>query len=282
MQKTTSRSTYSRNDPDHKQLMAALITLLSDFGYRDVYVGVMKGVIAQICPRAQMIDLTHAIPPQAVAAARFNLANAYPYFPDGTIHLMVVDPGVGTQRRALAIQTRHGFLVGPDNGGFSGVLQQDDAIAAVELNTPDYWRVPNPSTSFHGRDIFAAAAAHLANAVPLTYLGTTIDPQTLVTLEIPPMVTTDWGLQGTIQYIDHFGNLITTIPAIALAHRRWQVHLNQTSLPQSQTYGDVPPGEAVAFIGSHGWLEIAVNGSNAWERFRVRLGDPVQVAWLPA
>ncbi|ASC73335.1 Adenosyl-chloride synthase [Halomicronema hongdechloris C2206] len=276
--------------------MAALITLLTDFGDRDVYVGVMKGVIAQICPGAPTIDLTHAIPPQAVTAARFNLATAYPYFPDGTVHLMVVDPGVGTQRRAIAIQTPRGFLVGPDNGGFSGVLQQEDAmalkgrsshsgaaspttIAAVELSNRDYWRSLNPSTTFHGRDIFAPAAAHLANGVPLDYLGRPIDPQTLISLEPPPLAPINGGLQGTIQYIDHFGNLITTIPAAAVAQKPWQVQFNQATLPQTQTYGEVPPGEPAAFIGSHGWLEIAVNGSSAWERFRVRLGDPVQVIW---
>jgi len=136
-----------------------LITLLSDFGLKDVYVGVMKGVIAQINPGLTVVDLTHQIPPQNIAAARFNLMNAYLYFPVGTVHVAVVDPGVGSHRRGIALQIDAGFLVGPDNGLFSGVVHQTGVIAAVELTNAQYWWTPTPSTTFHGRDIFAAVGA---------------------------------------------------------------------------------------------------------------------------
>jgi S-adenosylmethionine hydrolase len=142
-----------------------LITLLSDFGLSDVYVGVMKGVIAQINPALTVVDLTHQIPPQNIAAGRFSLMNAYPYFPGGTVHIAVVDPGVGSRRRGVAIQLDAGFLVGPDNGLFSGVLSENPVVAAVELTNPQYWRTLSPSTTFHGRDIFAAVGAHLASGI---------------------------------------------------------------------------------------------------------------------
>ncbi len=147
------------------------ISLLTDFGLQDPYVGIMKGVIHTLSPQAQLIDLSHGIPPQDVAAARFALMTAYPYLPSGTIHLAVVDPGVGSSRRAVAIQTETGFLVGPDNGLFSGVLAQTPALAAVELNRPRYWRTPSPSRTFHGRDIFAPTAAHLGQRDPFGGAG---------------------------------------------------------------------------------------------------------------
>ena len=165
--------------------MAPIMTLLTDFGYQDGYGGVMKGLIASSCPTAQLIDLTHSIPPQNIAAARFTLLNAYAHFPLGTVHLVVVDPGVGTTRRAIALQISHGYLVGPDNGVLSGVVDAVGAIAAVELTNPDYWRTAEPSTTFHGRDIFAPVAAHLVAGVPLEKLGATISPTSLTRIAIP-------------------------------------------------------------------------------------------------
>jgi hypothetical protein len=189
-----------------------ILTLTSDFGLSDVYVGVMKGAIAQINPHLTVIDLTHDISPQNIAAAEFCLLDAYRYFPDGTVHVAVVDPGVGSNRRAIAIEFRHGFLVGPDNGIFSGVLSQSRAIAAVELTQTQYWRTPKPSNTFHGRDIFAPVGAHLASGVPLAELGRTIDLATLVQLDLPQLTHTSTGILGGIQYIDRFGNLVTNIP----------------------------------------------------------------------
>lgn len=258
------------------------IALITDFGTRDVYVGVMKGAIAGICPTAQTIDITHDLPPQDLYAARFTLLSAYPYMPPGTVYLVVVDPGVGTQRRAVAVQTSQAVLVGPDNGVLSGVWQSDrrgnqGILNAVELTNRDYWRSPHPSTTFHGRDIFAPVAAHLANGVPIDRLGTRIDPQSLISLPLQVPITTATGWTGTIQYIDRFGNAATTIPASAVASSAWTVTVGDRTLTGGQTYGNVSPGQGLALVGSHGFVELAVNQGNAQQRFGLAVGDRVSI-----
>ena len=256
--------------------MAGVITLLTDFGLQDSYVGVMKGAIATLAPTATVIDLTHQIPPQDVAAARFALMSAFPYFPQGTIHTVVVDPGVGTARRAIAIATEGGYLVGPDNGVFSGVLTQTAARAAVALTNPHYWRTPDPSQTFHGRDIFAPVAAHLALGVPLAALGAAIAPEALVALPLPEPLRRGQGWGGHIQAIDHFGNLITNLqvpPTAATA----DVTIANYTLSLQATYGAVALGQPVALVGSHGWLEIAVNGGSAQAYFQAEVGTTVTV-----
>jgi S-adenosylmethionine hydrolase len=262
-----------------------LITLLTDFGLKDVYVGVMKGVIVGINPHLTVVDLTHEIPPQNIAAARFNLMNAYSYFPVGTVHIAVVDPGVGSQRRGIALQIEQGFLVGPDNGLFSGVLHQSRVLAAVELTNPNYWRTPTPSTTFHGRDIFAPVGAHLASGVPIEQLGESFDPKTLTALAIGDRIPTSSGIVGCIQYIDHFGNLITNISAAEVQEKTWAVLVGDACTPtlgdrrieSSQTYSERPVGEVVTLIGSHGWVEIAVNGGSAQQALNMDVGSPVEV-----
>ena len=251
------------------------ITLLSDFGVQDVYVGVMKGVIAQINPGLQVIDLTHQIPPQNIAAGRFCLMSAYSYFPSDTVHVAVVDPGVGSQRRGVAVKFAGGYLVGPDNGLLSGVLSLSPAQAAVELTNPDYWRSPHPSSTFHGRDIFAPAGAHLASGVPLEQLGNLIDPNSLVQLSLPCQQT-EAEISGCIQYIDTFGNLITNIPAAAVKGT-WSVKVKDIFIPSGHTYSDRQVGELIALGGSHGWVEIAVNGGSAQSRLQLDWGDSIAV-----
>lgn len=252
-----------------------LLTLLSDFGLSDVYVGVMKGVVAQVNSSLTVVDLTHQIPPQNVAAARFCLMNAYPYFPAQTVHVAVVDPGVGSKRRAIAVEFADGFLVGPDNGLFSGVLNQSPAITAIELTNPRYWRIPQPSNTFHGRDIFAPVGATLASGVPIAQLGRAIDPSTLVQLNIPEYIT-DSGV-GCIQYVDHFGNLVTNIPAAAVQSQTWSVIAAGLTIPGCQTYSDGKDGCAIALVGSHGWVEIAVNGGNAQAQLQLDWGARVKL-----
>lgn len=258
-----------------------IITLLSDFGLKDVYVGVMKGVIAQINPCLTVVDLTHEILPQNIAAASFNLMNAYSYFPDGTVHVAVVDPGVGSHRRGIAIQIDIGFLVGPDNGLFSGVLSQTEVLAAVELTNPEYWRTPTPSTTFHGRDIFAPVGAHLASGVPIAQLGERLDPTTLTSVVIREPTPTASGIRGCIQYIDHFGNLITNIPGSEVQGKTWSVLVGDRTIGSSQTYSDRPVGDVVALIGSHGWVEIAVNGGSAQQALQLNWGSTVEVVVSP-
>lgn len=257
--------------------MAAIITLLTDFGYQDSYVGVIKGVIAGICPEAQTIDLSHGIPPQSIAAARFALLSAYGYFPKGTVHLVVVDPGVGTARRAIAVQTPTAYLIGPDNGVLSGVLDEVAAIAAVSLTESAYWLTASPSGTFHGRDVFAPVAAHLATGVPLTQLGTKIEPKSLLRIGIPKPEVQEDCVVGHVQHTDHFGNIITTIPAQAVTDGDWKIQVDTVEMPLCAAYGEVAIGHALALVGSHGWVEIAVNGSSAQQRFRLVVGDEIQL-----
>ncbi|HTL88309.1 MAG TPA: SAM-dependent chlorinase/fluorinase [Leptolyngbya sp.] len=254
-----------------------LVTLLTDFGLSDVYVGVIKGVIAQINPQIQTIDLTHQISPQDIAAARFQLINAYPYFPDGTVHVAVVDPGVGSERRSIAVQLKSGYVVAPDNGLISGILS--DAIAAVELTNPNYWRSQTPSATFHGRDIFAPVGAHLASGVPLRELGAEIDLESLVQLPIPSVIEAATGLQGVIQAIDHFGNLITNIPAAAVRDRPWSVQIDQKYYLGKRNYAEANQGETIALIGSHGWIEIATHQGNAQLSLNLSVGSQIRVAF---
>jgi S-adenosylmethionine hydrolase len=242
---------------------SSVITLLSDFGLDDVYVGILKGAIARVNPQLAIIDLTHQIPPQNRLAARFCLLNAYAYFPAGTVHVAVVDPGVGSARRGVAIAFAGGYLVGPDNGIFSGILARSPAVAAVELSNPDYWHTPNPSTTFHGRDIFAPVGAHLASGVPLEQLGRNLDPASLVSLSLPTPQRRDREFCGRIQYIDYFGNLITTIPGAWVLHKLWSVKIGDRLIPSGNTYSDVAKGELVAIVGSHGWVEVAANCASA-------------------
>ncbi|MFB2968881.1 S-adenosyl-l-methionine hydroxide adenosyltransferase family protein [Aerosakkonema sp. BLCC-F183] len=254
-----------------------LVTLLSDFGLSDIYVGVMKGVITQINPTLTVIDLSHEIPPQNIAAGRFCLMSAYPYFPNGTVHIAVVDPGVGGNRRAVAIAFADAFLVCPDNGLFSGILCHTPVVAAIALTNREYWRTPTPSTTFHGRDIFASVGAHLASGVPFAELGQKIDPQTLVQLPIPECTFTDTGIIGCIQYVDRFGNLITNIPAHLVDGKNWFVKAAGLSIPGNKTYSDTADGSAIALVGSHGWVEIAVSNGNAQSQLQIKCGDAVQI-----
>ncbi|WP_448562936.1 SAM hydrolase/SAM-dependent halogenase family protein [Trichothermofontia sp.] len=256
------------------------ITLLTDFGLQDSYVAVMKGVITGISPQIPVIDLTHQIPPQAIALARFHLLTAFPYFPAGTVHVVVVDPGVGSPRRAIAVKLTQGsVLVGPDNGVLGGVIQQYPVQAAVTLTNPAYWRVAQPSATFHGRDIFAPVAAHLASGVPLSALGKAIAPATLIDLDLPVCQNTATGVRGAVQAIDHFGNVITNIPATQLQDRPWQVVWRDQIIPPATTYSNVPPGSLLALIGSHGWLEIACHRGSAAGQLNAVLGETVTVTW---
>ena len=266
-----------------------IITLLTDFGLSDVYVGVLKGAIAQINPQLTIVDLTHQIPPQNIAAGRFCLMSAYPYFPAGTVHIAVVDPGVGSSRRGVAVECANCVLVGPDNGLFSGVLSQQSAIAVVELTNPEYWRTSQPSSTFHGRDIFATVGAHIANGVPLQQLGEAIDLDNLVRSPIPAYTPTRDGVDGCIQYIDYFGNLITNIPGTLVAGKSWSVAIARSKLssesdrdlviPSGTSYSSGESGNLITLVGSHGWVEIAVFRGNAQAFLGIAWGAKVEVKY---
>jgi len=258
-----------------------VITLLTDFGLEDGYVAAMKGVVATIAPEARLVDVTHLIPPQDVASGRFRLLSVAPYFPPGTIHLAVVDPGVGTARRAVAIRAASGScFVGPDNGLLLGALETDPPVAAVELSEPRFWRIATPSNTFHGRDVFAPVAAHLARGVDLGTLGSSIPPETLVRLPLAQWKTVPGGAEGTVQAVDRFGNLISNVPGSVLAdHAGWSASISGRTVPGHRTYGDVPAGDPIALVGSHGFVEIAVHRGDARSALGAGVGDRVQVRW---
>lgn len=257
------------------------IVLLTDFGEQDGYVGIMKGVIAQTAPNCPVIDLSHRIPPQDIGAGRFCLANAYRYFPQGSIFVAVVDPGVGSDRRSIAVEFAQGYFVGPDNGLISGILENSPARRAIHLTNRHYWRVPQPSFTFHGRDIFASVAAHLAQGVPLTDLGEAFPVEDLVTFPLQA-VTVISGvyqgiIEGCIQYIDHFGNLISNISSDLLTNMCGSVSFKGRHIQINQRYDQVAKGAAIALGGSHGWLEIAINQGHAQQQFAAQVGDELTV-----
>jgi len=239
-----------------------IITLTTDFGLSDAYVGVMKGVILSIAPRAVIVDLCHEVPAQDVRAAAFALYQATPFFPADAVHLAVVDPGVGSSRRALAVYTDQGTFVAPDNGLLSLVLEGVVRREAVSLTNSEYW-LPGVSTTFHGRDIFAPAAAHLANGVPPSHLGSPAGD--LVRLQLlKPEVRSPQAVVAHILHIDHFGNLILDVRADRLPHRPVLEIAGRVIGGLSATYADVAPGELVAYVGStHDLVESAVRNGDA-------------------
>ncbi len=251
-----------------------LITLLTDFGSRDAYVAAIKGVILGINPEATLVDITHEVPPQDLTAGAFVLAQAAPYFPPATIHLAVVDPGVGSARRGLAAYARGQYFVGPDNGLFHFVFKNAADLTIVSLENPDYFR-PEISATFHGRDVFAPVAAHLSRGVHLDELGSSVtDP---VFLPIPEPVFTKDKVQGEIIYVDRFDNLVSNIHWDKLQDwlvgRKFHLRIGPHTLTRlSRTYADVAPGEVLALKGSHGYLEIACNQAPAAERLGLGVG----------
>jgi S-adenosylmethionine hydrolase len=264
--------------------MSPLIALLSDFGTREAYVGVMKGVILALAPEARLVDLTHEIAPQAVSEAAYTLVSAVDYFPSQTIFCCVVDPGVGSERRALAVQlalTRSSaVVVCPDNGLLTPLLAR--VRQAVVLDNPRYHLVP-VSATFHGRDIFAPAAAHLARGVPLGELGSPLSPEALVRLEWPEPQVQDDGFRAHVIHVDRFGNLITNLPGDWLSPpwERWEVRLAAQRIRGiRRTYAEVAPGEALAYVGSGGYLELAVRQGSARDAWGADVGTDLEVVKL--
>ena len=284
-------------DPNDRESLSHPLVLTTDFGLQDPYVGVMKGVALGINPRVPIIDLTHQIRPQNIAQAAFVLGSNYRFFPPGTIHVVVVDPGVGTDRNALLLVTPGGRFLAPDNGVLSRVLSDylgdppeqageidvPAPLAAHRLTNPKY-RLHPVSQTFHGRDVFAPAAAHLSLGVPPDDLG---DPVTrLRWLPSPRPVRRGNAIQGQVIDVDHFGNLVTNIPA-AMLEGSSGVHLKiggRVIRGLSRTFHggpDSPTDGLVALVGSHGYLEAAVRDGSAALLMGADLGEPVEVTLRP-
>ena len=252
---------------------SGIVTLLSDFGLRDPFVGVMKGVILQWFPEAKLVDLSHEIAAQDVLAGAFWLAAAEPWFAPGTVHLAVVDPGVGGQRAALAMRAHGHVFVGPDNGLFELVCRRG---AADEVRSIDAERLgfSLPCRTFHGRDLFAPVAALLAaNKLPFEELGPLFEPRGR--LDWPAADQSLAGWRGQVLLVDRFGNLISNIEPEGALGAEARVRVGTTSIRCAGTYGDVEPGELVAYVGSFGQLEIAVRDGSAAERLGAERGTPI-------
>ena len=259
--------------------MPGLITLTTDFGLRDPFVGIMKGVMLSICPSARLVDLTHEVPPQDIVAGGLALEAAAPFFPAGTVHLAVVDPGVGTGRRGIAVRAGGSFLVGPDNGLFTWALE-GPGWTAVSLTAPEY-RLAEVSRTFHGRDVFAPAAAYLASGVPLERLGPVVaDPERLLR---PGCRLEGAQLVGEVLDADRFGNLLTSIPAARLDEVPGaggvvvEVGGRLVHGPVD-AYDEGAAGAPAFIVGSTGRLEIFVKAGSARDHLAARRGTIVRVA----
>ena len=256
----------------------AVITLLTDFGLQDEFVGVVHGVILGRCPAARIVDLCHAVPPGDCRRAAYLLHWAYRYFPPGTIHVIIVDPGVGTGRRVLCARAHGQRFLAPDNGVLTTVLQRAHRPVVHEVRNPRYW-LPSVHATFHGRDLFAPVAAHLALGVRPEALG----PRTArwVRLALPRVRRQGRRWSGTVVDIDRFGNLVTNVEAAVIrasARRPAQLrlHVNRRIIRGLvRTYGDVRRGALTAMVGSRGLVEIAVREGSAARALAARVGDPV-------
>ena len=259
-----------------------IITLTTDFGTSDAYVGIMKGVILGINPDVRVVDLTHAIPPQAIQDAALSIHSAHRYFPEGTIHTIVVDPGVGSNRRAVVCQTDRAFFVCPDNGILTYLLHEIEntagqSIRAVAIQNQTYF-LPVVSNTFHGRDIFAPVAAHLSLGVPPANIGPPVED--LVQLPIPIPEVSGNTIIGQIVKFDRFGNAITNISESVLAGigTTYEIRGGSTRLTRlNRAYAESGIGKPLAIIGSLGVLEIAIHGGNAEVSLGLKCGDVVEI-----
>ena len=266
----------------------ATILFLTDFGIRDGAVAACKGVMLSIAPEVEIVDLTHDVPPYDIEIAGEVIDQALPFYRAGTVTVAVVDPGVGSERKAIAVLTRRGHvLVGPDNGLFTLVMQTEGVERAVELRNTRYFRVEQTSFTFHGRDIFAPVAAHLAAGTPLDSLGPTITP---MMLDARPARVSAGRIEGTVRYIeDPYGNVVTDIrPALldSLGARlgdslEVRVRSRTLRLPWRSTFSDVPVGQTLAVMHSRGVLSFSVNQGDFASRFGVKRKDSVSVRRLP-
>lgn len=263
-----------------------IITLTTDFGQQDGYVGAVQGVILSICPAATLVNISHHIPAQDIGAGAFVLYQAFSYYPADTIHCVVVDPGVGSNRRGIAVRTSHGLFVGPDNGVFTLVFAAEpvNVLEAVTLLNVDY-QLPSVSATFHGRDIFAPAAAHLANGVPLSKLG----PRAINLVRrdfgpkiLDPKYPEDGGPQipqeSRIIHIDHFGNLILNLTRHDIKDPGQITFLigNHAINSLSATFADVAEGQLLAYTGSsRDHIEIAIRNGNAAQGLGLKVGDVI-------
>jgi len=269
--------------------MKRIIALMTDYGYRDPYVGVLKGVIKSINPEVEVIDLTHGIERQNILEAAIILAVSAKYFPQGTVFVVVVDPGVGSARRALVIETTHYILVGPDNGCLTLLAEQDGVKRVFDISNTKY-KLPVVSQTFHGRDIFAPVAAWISRGVPLEDIGVEISYESVIKIvvEKPIVDLEDKCIIGRVLYIDIFGNIMTNITEKELSLMGVQLGSKLNVLVNSKravctyeiSFSRVPIGEYACYLNSWGYLEVAVNMGSAVEKLGISRGDVIEFSKL--
>ena len=263
----------------------SIITLLTDFGTRDEYVGLMKGVILSINPSVTIVDITHQIDSQDIVQAAYAIHSTYRFFPDGSVHLIIVDPGVGTGRSLLAFEMRKQYFVAPDNGVLTLLFSEDAATSLVRITNSDFF-LDTVSRTFHGRDIIAPVGAHISQGIDFHQLGDEIAPANAVWLgNMHPRISDTGEITGTVVAVDHFGNLISNIDYQMLTQIEQTGQTNKiriligthTIYGIYQAYENVRANTPLGLIGSRGYLEVAVNKGNAARILNVCKGDTVRV-----
>ena len=253
-----------------------IITLLTDFGTKDGYIGAVKGVIKRINPQAEIVDITHDVDSYDVLGAAFALSNFYRYFPKGTIHLAVVDPGVGSLRQPILIKTKDFFFVGPDNGIFSFIYQREDLTDIIVISNKKYF-LAEPSSTFHARDIFAPVAAYLSLGIKTEEFGSAA--KECMKVIIPQPEPEGKSLKGEIIHVDHFGNLITNICADLLKNKKnAEIVMGKRKIKGiSRSYFEIKEKRLGALIGSSDFLELAVNQGSAQTLLKAKVGDRIRI-----
>ncbi len=259
-----------------------LVTLTTDFGLQDAYVAAVKGAMLQVEPSLRMVDVTHQVEPQDVMGAAFVLTQVVPFYPEGTVHLVVVDPGVGSARRPIAAGFGGQFFVGPDNGLLSLLLQGSMPEKVVVLDQRSFWRTENPARTFNARDLFGPVAAHLASGRRLDEVGTPTD--SFQQLHWAHPLSDDEGVQGFVVHIDHFGNCVTNISREILETNprslRGKCYVGSTIVDGvHEAFSDVPQGEPLVLVGSSDHLEVGVNGGDAATLLTIHKGSPVSLVY---
>ncbi len=272
--------TFNRKvDQDSKMKKIPIITLTTDFGYRDSYVGSMKGVILSIHPHVKIVDLSHEIGPQDIREAAFLLSAAYRFFPPGTIHVVVVDPGVGSQRKILCAKTRFAYFLAPDNGVLTPVLRKESSFILREVSNPSFFRKEISST-FHGRDKFAPSAAHLSRRNVFNQVGPLV--RQFKSIRWPEPKVEKKKISGEILHVDRFGNLITNIDRSHLGHRTPppKVTVGGIKIPRwARFYAEGKADELIVLMNSTDYLEIALPHGSAAHKTGAKIGTPVTLVW---
>ncbi len=263
----------------------SIISLITDFGTEDEYAGIMKGVIYTVNPSARIVDITHNLEPQGIIQAAYVIASSYHYFPPGTVHIIVVDPGVGSNRAIIALEKNDHVFLAPDNGVLTLILKDDHIGAVIRVENSDFFLNP-VSRTFHGRDIFAPVGAHISKGLNIKKLGPPLSRDKIKQIDIPvPKILSKYAVMGNIISIDRFGNLITNISLHDIENILKTSSANKIEIIAGKTrisglsmnYASVRPQQQLAVIGSRGYLEIAVNRGNAKYILGAQKGESVKV-----